>query len=146
MLSTRRAVALGSSTITRFSTTSLVSTGVALVAIAIAGDVARLSNAEAAAVATGCGFAVSYPLSRRWVFGAGDEVGHSVALLWLGGLSVIGLLLSGAAGATVDLLAATSHLGAGVTLAVEECAESIVLGALFIVRFAVCRVLFAPKA
>lgn len=130
----------------RFSTTSVISTTVALVTIAVAGDVGRLSNAEAATVATACGFAVSYPLSRRWVFGGRDSIGHGVALVWLGGLSIIGLLLSGAAGAAVDLVAAQMHLSVGVTLAVEEAAESIVLGALFGLRFVVCRALFAPCA
>jgi len=63
-------------------------------------------------------------------------------VLWLGGLSLAGLLLSGAAGAAVDAVAAHAHLGAAAVLAVEETAESLVLGALFFVRFEVSRALF----
>ena len=63
----------------RFSTVSIVSTAVTLVAIAFLEDVARLSSAEAAVLATACGFGCSYPMTRRWTFEAGAAgVGHAV--------------------------------------------------------------------
>ena len=127
----------------RFSTVSLLSTAVTLVAIALLEDVARFSSAEAALLATACGFACSYPMNRRWTFDASQRVGHALAVAWLGGLSVVGLLLCGVAGAGVDLLAAHANLSTTTTLASEETAESLVLGALFFVRFAVSRALFA---
>lgn len=125
----------------RFSVVSLVSTAVTLLAIAGIGDVGALSSAETAALAAACGFACSYPLSRRWVFAGGAQVGHTVALLRLGGLSLAGVVLSAAAGAGVDSLAAGAHLGATAVLAAEETAESLVLGALFVVRFELSRAL-----
>src|SRR5260370_29728892 len=121
----------------RFSTVSIVSTAVTLVAIAFLEDVARLSSAEAAVLATACGFACSYPMTRRWTFEAGAAgVGHATAVAWLGGLSVAGLLLCGVAGAGVDLVAAHANLSATTTLTSEETAESALLGALFFVPFA----------
>ena len=121
---------------------SVVSTGVTLIAIAVLGDVGPLNNAQAATVATACGFACSYPLNRRWAFNGGAGVGHTVTVFWLGGLSLVGLLLSGATGAAVDALTAQAHLGSATVLAAEETAESLVLGALFFVRFQVSHALF----
>lgn len=126
----------------RFSMVSVVSTAVTLVAVAVLGDVGGLSNADAAALATACGFACSYPMTRGWTFDGDAGVGHAAALLWLGGFSLVGLLLSGAVGAGVDALATHAQLGDAAVLAIEETAESLVLGALFVVRFAISRALF----
>jgi putative flippase GtrA len=130
------------STFARFSAVSLTSTAVTLVVIAVLSDENRLSNAQAAAAATAIGFVCSYTMSRRWAFAGGVKSGHLVSLLWLGGLSIAGLLLSGAAGAGVDALAASAHLGRVTTLVAEETVESIVLAALFVVRFTLSRALF----
>lgn len=130
------------STFARFSAVSLTSTAVTLVLIAVLSDVNHLSNAAAAAAATAVGFVCSYTLSRRWAFAGNIKAGHLVSVLWLGGLSVAGLLLSGAAGSGVDAVAASGHLGRTTTLVAEETVESIVLGLLFIVRFVLSRALF----
>jgi putative flippase GtrA len=130
----------------RFSMVSVVSTAITLVTIAILSDTGRFNGLQIAAVATTFGFACSYPLNRRWAFENRSGAGHAVAVLWLGGLSLVGLLLCSVAGAAVDLVAAHMHLGATAVLAAEETAESVVLGALFVVRFAVSRALFEGVA
>lgn len=127
-------------TTVRLLTTSVASTGLTLAVVAGLDDSGRLSGAVVGAVATGCGFACSYVMGRRWVLG-GAGIGHLTPLLWLGGLSLAGLLLCAAGAAAADLGAAHAHLGRGATLATEEAAESLVLGALFAVRLAVCRML-----
>lgn len=134
------------STFARFSAVSLTSTAVTLVVIAVLSDENRLSNAQAAAAATAIGFVCSYTMSRRWAFAGGVKSGHLVSLLWLGGLSIAGLLLPGAAGGGVDALAASAHLGRVTTLVAEETVESIVLAALFVVRFTLSRALFGLGA
>ena len=126
----------------RFSTVSVASTALTLVTIGVLTDVSGVSNAEAAAIATLCGFACSYPMTRNWVFGGGAKADHAVAILWLGGLSVLGVVASTVAGAAVDALARSAQLDGGTTLAYEEVTESVVLGAIFAVRFVIARALF----
>jgi len=131
----------------RFSTVSIISTALTLLVIALLTEIVSVDNREAAAVATAIGFAVSYPLTRSWVFGGGARTDHAIAIVWLGGLSLAGVLLSGVAGAGVDAVAAQAGTGSTLTLAWEEITESIVLGALFLVRFVLARILFtAPPA
>lgn len=126
----------------RFSTVSLASTGLTLVAIAVLTDVAGVSNAEAAALATFCGFVCSYPMTRNWVFSGRAGANDRLAVLLLGGLSVAGVLLSTLAGALVDAAAGAASIDSGRTLVCEEVAEAAVLGALFVVRFQIARALF----
>lgn len=127
----------------RFSAVSLGSTAVTLAAVAALADVPGLAGAPAAALATVCGFAVSYPMSRGWAFRTGAGERHAAALLWLGGLSVVGLILTGAAGALVAAVAARMEVASPLSLALEEAVEAAVLGILFVVRYAVSRTLFA---
>ena len=146
MVNTGTPLRLQATPLGRFSMVSLGSTAVTLVTIAVLSDLGGLDGLQTAAVATTFGFACSYPLNRRWAFENRSGAGHAVAVLWLGGLSLVGLLLCSVAGAAVDLVAAQMHLGPTAVLAAEETAESVVLGAVFVVRFAVSRALFAGAA
>ena len=131
-----------STPLARFSMVSVGSTAVTLLTIALLSDLG-LTGLQTATAATTLGFACSYPLHRRWAFEDRSGSGHAVAMLWLGGLSLLGLLLCSVAGAVVDIVAARAQLGSTTVLAAEEIAESAVLGAIFVVRFAVSRAVFS---